>query len=71
MTGVACEQTDEEQNGQLPKSQFFFFGFICNCLNCNYHCDDHIFIKNQAVWMSRREKSRICHSQFEDLSVQN
>ena len=18
------------------------FGFICNCLNCNYHCDNHI-----------------------------
>ena len=21
-----------------------FFGLICNCLNFNYHCDDHIFI---------------------------
>ena len=21
-----------------------FFRFICNCLNCNYHCNDHIFI---------------------------
>ena len=20
------------------------FGLIYNCLNCNYHCDDHIFI---------------------------
>ena len=22
----------------------FFSGLIDNCLNCNYHCDDHIFI---------------------------
>ena len=22
----------------------FFFGLICYCLNCNYHCDDPIFI---------------------------
>ena len=22
-----------------------FFGLICHCLNCNYHCQDHIFIK--------------------------
>ena len=22
----------------------FFLGFICSCLNCNYHCDNHIFI---------------------------
>ena len=21
-----------------------FFGLICNCLNCNYHCQEHIFI---------------------------
>ena len=21
-------------------TQVFFFGFICNCLNCNYHCGD-------------------------------
>ena len=21
------------------------FGLICHCLNCNYHCQDHIFIK--------------------------
>ena len=20
-------------------------GLICNCLNCNYHCHDHIFIQ--------------------------
>ena len=26
---------------EVPK---FYFGFICNWLNCNYHCDDHIFI---------------------------
>ena len=25
---------------------FFFFGFICYCLNCNYHFDDHISIRN-------------------------
>ena len=24
---------------------FFFSGFICYCLNCNYHFDDHISIK--------------------------
>ena len=23
-----------------------FFGFICNCLSCNNHCNDHIFIQN-------------------------
>lgn len=23
---------------------FLFFGLICNCLNCNFRCDDHIFI---------------------------
>ena len=22
----------------------FFGGFICNCLNWNYHCDNHMFI---------------------------
>ena len=22
----------------------FVFGLIDNCLNCNYHCNDHIFI---------------------------
>ena len=21
-----------------------FFGLICHCLSCTYHCDDHIFI---------------------------
>ena len=28
------------------KSRIFFFGFIhiCNCLNYNYHCDDHNFM---------------------------
>ena len=24
---------------EVPKN---FFGFICICLNCNQHCDDHI-----------------------------
>ena len=24
--------------------KIFFFRLICNCLNCNYHCDDHAFI---------------------------
>ena len=23
-----------------------FFGFICNCVNCNNHCNDHIVIQN-------------------------
>ena len=27
---------------EVPK---FFFGFICNFLNCNYQCDNQIFIK--------------------------
>ena len=36
---------------EAPNFFFFFWGggggrgrIICNCLNCNYHCDDHIFI---------------------------
>ena len=28
---------------EVPKN---FFGFICNSLNCNNHCDDHICIQN-------------------------
>ena len=23
-----------------------FWGFTCNCLNCIYHCDDHILTQN-------------------------
>ena len=32
--------------------KIFFFSLICNCLNCNYHCDDHTFIWNpiQLLW---------------------
>ena len=27
-----------------------FFRFICNCLNCNYHCNDHIvFLKFETI----------------------
>ena len=33
-----------------------FFGLICNCLNCNHNCDDHIFtsifILVMKWWMS-------------------
>ena len=25
------------------RTMFFFFELICNCLNCNYHCNYHIF----------------------------
>ena len=28
----------------MGSSPFFFFGFICHCLNCNYHSDDDVFI---------------------------
>ena len=64
MTEVACEQTDEEQTGQLSIAQmvqhcnanaeamssntvevsffYYYFFLICNCLNCNYHCDPTI-----------------------------
>ena len=31
------------------KSAVIFFGLICNCLNCNYHCDDHILILKKKV----------------------
>ena len=35
-------------NCKLTRTNSFevrnFFGLICNCLNCNYHGDDHIFI---------------------------
>ena len=36
---------DAEAMGSM-KSRIFFFGFIhiCNCLNYNYHCDDHNFM---------------------------
>ena len=26
---------------EVPK---FFFTLICNCLNYNYHCDDHMYV---------------------------
>ena len=29
---------------EAPPFSFGGGGGICNCLNCNYHCDDHIFI---------------------------
>ena len=29
-----------------PLSPKNFFRIICNCLNCNNHCDDHIFIQS-------------------------
>ena len=29
----------------------FFLGFICSCLNCNYHWEDHhIHLKYQCNW---------------------
>ena len=28
----------------MGSSPFFFFGFICHCLTCNYHSDDDVFI---------------------------
>ena len=32
------------------KSALIFGGLICNCLNYNYHCDDHILIlKNEVL----------------------
>ena len=34
-----------EAMGSNPVEIAKFFGrVICRCLNCNYHCDDHIFI---------------------------
>ena len=29
----------------LKSWKFFGGGLICNCFNCNYHCDDHTFIQ--------------------------
>ena len=29
----------------LAQQPEIVFGLICHCLNCNYHCQDHIFIK--------------------------
>ena len=40
---------------EVPKFFFFWWGgeggggLICNCLNCNYHCDNHIFIWNMYL----------------------
>ena len=30
---------------RIPLKSGIFFGLICNCLNCNNHCDDHISIE--------------------------
>ena len=33
----------------FPETKIFF-RFICNCLNCNYHCNDHIvFLKFETI----------------------
>ena len=32
------------------KVQKFFFMLICNCFNCNRHCDDYIFINFAAYF---------------------
>ena len=34
---------------QIPLKSRKFFGLICNCLNFNYHCDDHIFIWKKKI----------------------
>ena len=40
-----------EATGLNPvKVQKFFFVLICNCLNCNRHCDDYIFINFAAYF---------------------
>ena len=49
--GSSCLLKKEGPDRRLSLTELFnlktvfFFGFICYCLNCNYHFDDHISIK--------------------------
>ena len=39
-----CSANAEAMGSNPVEIPNFFFGFICNCLNCNYPREDHIFI---------------------------
>ena len=54
-----------ETMGSNPVEVPKFFLVICNCLNCNYHCDDHIFIFNLYFRSSdhlQKEHSKAKHT---------
>ena len=39
-----CSANAEAMGSNPVELPQFFFGLICSFSNCNYHCDDHIFI---------------------------
>ena len=39
-----CSANAEAMDSNPAEVPTFFFGLICNCLNCNYQFDDQIFI---------------------------
>ena len=39
-----CSANAEAMGSNPIEVSQIFFRLICNCLNCNYHGDDHIFI---------------------------
>ena len=55
-----CKLINPKNPVEVPK----FWGLICNCLNCNFHCNDHIFI---YICISTAS-SRHLHSKY--LNVQ-
>ena len=55
-----CSANEEGMGSNPVEVPNFFFGLICNCSKCNYHCDDHIFIEIKVVLLLVLKGAGLC-----------